>query len=155
MTLSAIKHYLHDRESLLFTLPDGTRVPAHFHVTEVGEVSKTFVDCGGTLRHERKINFQLWNAEDYDHRLQPGKLLHIVELAEKQLGLADHEIEVEYQGRDTIAKYGLSVDEEGLQLTSLHTDCLALEKCGVPQAAKSLAAFISPDNACTPGSGCC
>ncbi|MGK0335318.1 MAG: hypothetical protein ACI974_002146, partial [Paraglaciecola sp.] len=53
MLLSEIKTFLASTETLLINLPDGTPVPAHFHVTEVGEVSKTFVDCGGTLRRER------------------------------------------------------------------------------------------------------
>ena len=155
MKLSEVKAYLTGRESLLFTLPDGTRVPAHFHVTEVGEVSKTFIDCGGTLRRERVANFQLWNADDYDHRLHPEKLVSIIELAERQLGLADLDIEVEYQGPDTIAKYGLIATDAGLALTSLHTDCLAKENCGIPQKAVSLDGFISSSNACTPGGGCC
>lgn len=155
MTLSSIKHYLRDQKTLLFTLPDGTCVPAHFHVTEVGEVSKTFIDCGGTLRRERVANFQLWNADDYDHRLHPEKLVSIIELAERQLGLPDLEIEVEYQGPDTIAKYGLAAGAEGLKLTSLHTDCLAMENCGVPQSAVSLTGFIAKSSNCAPGSGCC
>ncbi len=31
-------------------LPSGGLVPSHFHITEVGRVQKTFVDCGGTRR---------------------------------------------------------------------------------------------------------
>ena len=155
MTLSQIKSYLGRQATLQFTLPDGTRVPAHFHVTEVGEVSKTFIDCGGTLRRERVANFQLWNADDYDHRLHPEKLVSIIELAERQLGLADLEIEVEYQGPDTIAKYGLHAGSDGLELTGLHTDCLAREQCGLPQPAISLMGQVASGNQCTPGGGCC
>jgi hypothetical protein len=39
-------------------------VPEHFHVTEVGVVTKDFIDCGGTVRHEKVANFQLWDAND-------------------------------------------------------------------------------------------
>ncbi|CAH0998826.1 hypothetical protein LEM8419_00143 [Neolewinella maritima] len=155
MKLSEVKDYLTQRDTLLFTLPDGTRVPAHFHVTEVGEVSKTFIDCGGTLRRERVANFQLWNADDYDHRLHPGKLVDIITLAEDRLGLADLEIEVEYQGPDTIGKYGLAVDADGLALTSRQTDCLARETCDISQPATSLTNLIAPGSSCAPGSGCC
>jgi len=35
-----------------FALPDGAKVPAHFHVTEVGYVTKDFFDCGGTRRRD-------------------------------------------------------------------------------------------------------
>ncbi|MEM9929310.1 MAG: DUF6428 family protein [Bacteroidota bacterium] len=159
MTLSTIKSFLAENESILIQLPDGTSVPAHFHVTEIGEVTKNFIDCGGTLRRERKASFQLWNANDYDHRLHPEKLVKIIQLAERELGLGDLEIEVEYQGPDTIAKYGLEASANGtLQLTSTHTDCLANASCGVPVLKKkiSLNNLIAPtQDACTPGGGCC
>lgn len=156
MKLSQIKDYLAGRETLLLTLPDGTRVPAHFHVTEVGEVSKTFIDCGGQLRRERVACFQLWSADDYDHRLHPGKLVSIIELAEKQLGLADLDIEVEYQGPDSIVKYGLEAGPNSLMLTSKTTACLALEACGIPQKkAIDLSAMVATAGGCTPGGGCC
>ena len=48
-------------------------VPSHFHVTEVGKITKHFIDCGGTVRNEEVVNFQLWQADDYDHRLHPEK----------------------------------------------------------------------------------
>ncbi len=156
MLLSEIKTFLASVETLPINLPDGTLVPAHFHVTEVGEVSKTFIDCGGTLRRERKANFQLWNAEDYDHRLHPGKLVSIIELAERQLGLADLEIEVEYQGEDSIVKYGLEVRNGELHLAGKQTACLALEACGVPERKTTdLSALVSSGGGCTPGGGCC
>jgi len=157
MTLSQVKAQLADRETFAIQLPDGTRVPAHFHVTEVGEVSKTFIDCGGTLRRERVACFQLWNADDYDHRLHPGKLVSIIELAERQLGLADLEVEVEYQGADSITKYGLAAGPDGFLLTGKKTACLALDACGVPEPKKmvSLAGFTAKDSGCAPGGGCC
>jgi predicted transcriptional regulator len=34
-------------ENVTFQLPDGTTVPEHFHVTEVGLITKNFIDCGG------------------------------------------------------------------------------------------------------------
>ncbi len=159
MTLSEIKTYLSGHDRLLLQLPDGTSVPAHFHVTEIGEVTKNFIDCGGTFRRERKANFQLWSANDYDHRLHPEKLVKIIELAEKELGLADLEVEVEYQGPDTISKYHLEPGEDGtLYLTSMHTDCLAKSNCGIPAAKEKLSLnrlIASAPGACTPGGGCC
>jgi hypothetical protein len=76
-------------------LENGTFVTEHFHVTEVGIVTKQFIDCGGTIRNEKTVNFQLWNANDFDHRLKPAKLLSIIELSEKKLSIEDAEIEVE------------------------------------------------------------
>src|SRR5690606_28466386 len=96
-------------------------------------------------------NFQLWDSYDYDHRLHPEKLIHIIELSEKMLGLGDLEIEVEYQG-ETINKYGLDFDGKNFLLTKTQTDCLAKEKCGVsPKNSLEVTATTS----CEPGSGCC
>jgi hypothetical protein len=156
MTLSEIKSKLPQLSQLTFLLPDGNSVPAHFHITEVGQVTKRFIDCGGTLRDEKSINFQLWEDGDYNHRLGAKKLLDIIQLSEKVLGLEDLEIEVEYQS-DTIGKYGLDFNGEAFVLTKTMTDCLAKDKCGIPtQKPKvSLAALSGAVNSCAPGSGCC
>ena len=50
MKLSQAKNILKSVETVNFTLPDGTSVPEHFHVTEVGLITKNFIDCGGTVR---------------------------------------------------------------------------------------------------------
>jgi len=156
MKLSEVKSALTQLKSIAFQLPDGSLVPTHFHVTEVGKISKHFIDCGGTVRKENVTNFQLWNADDYNHRLHPEKLLKIIELSEKVLEMEDLEIEVEYQG-DTIGKFGLDFDGVNFLLTNKQTDCLAREKCGVPQEKQKLvlSGLSSKGSACTPDSGCC
>jgi hypothetical protein len=50
MKLSEIKAVLAGADNVSFKLEDGTSVPEHFHVTEIGAVSKHFIDCGGTIR---------------------------------------------------------------------------------------------------------
>lgn len=157
MKLSEFKSKLKDLETISFELPNGKLVPSHFHVTEVGSVTKNFIDCGGTMRIEHRVNFQLWEANDYDHRLHPEKLLSIIEMSENKLGLHDEEIEVEYQG-ETIGKYGIQFEGDSFLLTSLTTDCLAKDKCQIPEekvkvSLKSLNEI--PNNSCAPGSGCC
>lgn len=155
MKLSEIKTKLSALEAIAFQLPDGTLVPNHFHVTEVGKITKHFIDCGGTVRNEEVVNFQLWNANDYDHRLHPEKLLNIIELSEKVLGIDDLEIEVEYQG-ETIGKFGLDFDGTNFLLTTKQTDCLAKDQCGVPaEKPKNKRSELQAANACAPGSGCC
>src|ERR1700744_708350 len=106
MKLSEIKTYLAAAEVVNFLLPTGEFVPESFHVTEVGLITKNFIDCGGTVRNEKVVNFQLWNANDTEHRLKPKKLLSIIALSEKTLGIEDLDIEVEYQ-TGTIGKYEL------------------------------------------------
>ncbi len=156
MKLSEIKNILSSATGVNFILPNGTTVPEHFHVTEVGLINKHFIDCGGTVRNEQVANFQLWSADDYEHRLKPAKLLSIIWLSEKILGMPDLEIEVEYQS-DTIGKYGLEYNGVDFVLANKHTDCLAKDNCGVPaqKPKMSMAALSSEKVSCTPGGGCC
>lgn len=151
MKISEMKQSLAGLEAVSFRLPDGTHLPAHFHVTEVGLVSKHFIDCGGTERRETVANFQLWEAGDYDHRLAPQKFLHILHLAEKILGSEDLDIEVEYQ-QTTIAKFGLRSDGRDFVLMPKQTACLAQDACGLPN---QLALPQLDVACCTPGGGCC
>lgn len=155
MKLSEVKNILKELQTISFTLPNGTLVPSHFHVTEIGSINKRFIDCGGTLRSENVINFQLWNANDYDHRLNPEKLLSIIELSEKVLQLKDSEIEVEYQG-ETIQKFGLDFLNNSFILTTKQTDCLAKDNCGIPkEKPKIRLSTLQSSTICTPNSGCC
>lgn len=156
MKLSEIKQHLASAESVNFKLEDGTMVPEHFHVTEVGIITKDFIDCGGVVRHERVANFQLWDADDYEHRLKAGKLLDIIGLSEKVLGMEDLEIEVEYQSQ-TIGKYDLSFDGKDFLLLAKKTACLAQEQCGVPAVKPKLQMqnLAASGSVCTPGGGCC
>ena len=155
MKLSQVKTELNKLETIAFQLPNGELVPNHFHVTEVGKVTKNFIDCGGTIRKEEVVNFQLWNANDYDHRLHPEKLLNIIELSEKALGIKDLEIEVEYQA-ETIGKFGLDFNGTNFLLTSKQTDCLAKDSCGVPEPEQKLTPIAATNaSSCTPGGGCC
>ncbi|MBK0381405.1 hypothetical protein I5M32_00410 [Pedobacter sp. SD-b] len=148
MKLSAIKKILSNLEKVSFRLENGANVPDHFHVTEVGMVTKNFIDCGGTVRSEKTINFQLWNANDFDHRLKPIKLLDIIKLSEEKLGLEDLEIEVEYQS-GTIGKYDLGFINNVFVLINKQTDCLAKDNCGIPTEK------TPQKTSCTPGGGCC
>lgn len=155
MRLSEVKKTLYQLKKIAFQLPNGELVPNHFHVTEVGKITKHFIDCGGTVRNEEVANFQLWNADDYDHRLHPEKLVNIIELSEKKLGIGDLEIEVEYQA-ETIGKFGLDFDGTNFLLTTKETDCLAKDQCGVPsEKPRVQLSAAQSENACTPGGGCC
>ncbi len=157
MKLSEIKTELKTLNSISFQLPNGDVVPQHFHVTEVGKVSKHFIDCGGTVRTEEVVNFQLWEANDYDHRLHPEKLLSIITLSEKTLQIPDLEIEVEYQMKETIGKFDLNFDGTTFQLTSKLTDCLAKDKCGIPaeKLKVKMGEWKEKTSCCTPNSSCC
>ena len=153
MKLSEIKKHLQNLETIGFQLPNGELVPAHFHVTEVGKITKDFIDCGGKVRSETVINFQLWEERDYNHRLHPEKLTKIIEISEKMFNFDDLEIEVEYQGKETIGKYNLDFDGTNFLLTPKVTACLALDACGIPKPVIKIAQAVS--SCCDPKSGCC
>lgn len=154
MKLKEVKHKLETINELRLELPNGNLVPQHFHITEVGAIAKDFIDCGGTIRHDKVVSFQLWEANDYDHRLAPQKLLRIIEQAERVLGLGDWEVEVEYQA-ETIGKFGLEFSEGHFVLTSKSTSCLASDTCGAPKEKLQLAGVQEKEGCCTPGGGCC
>jgi hypothetical protein len=159
MKLSQVKALLPKLDTLTFKLEDGTLVPEHFHVTEIGLVTKKFIDCGGTLRHEQTVNFQLWTANDYEHQLKPFKLLKIIQLSERKLDIEDAEIEVEFQ-QETIGKYALDFDGAHFILKNKTTACLATDKCGISvdkHQGKHLQVATQPtvETKGLPDGGCC
>ena len=122
-------------QQMHWMLPDGSFVPTHYHITEVGRVQKDFIDCGGTRRSQASCLLQIWVADDTEHRLESTKLTDILTLAASVLKSDDLPVEVEYE-QDSIAQYPLGGVEQTpsgllLSLGSKHTACLAPEKCGV------------------------
>lgn len=154
MTLEQIKEILPNLDNVEFQLENGAFVAEHFHVTEVGQITKNFIDCGGSIRTEKVINFQLWNADDFEHRLKPTKLLHIIELSESKLGIENGEIEVEYQA-ETIGKYNLEFNGRHFILKNKQTTCLAEDACGIPNKKPKVKLSEIQSSCCTPNSGCC
>ena len=138
MDILAFKSALaaHPGKLVRFVFDDGDVIPAHFHVTEVGHVKKDFIDCGGTLRSVSSCLLQTWtHDDDRDHRLEAGKLLSILELAEKHLPLAGLDVEVEYENcvvsQFAVTETEADADAVVFHLADKHTDCLAREKCGI------------------------
>lgn len=157
MKISELKNHLQNVTALNFMLPNGNSIPAHFHLTEIGLITKDFVDCGISIHHEKWATLQIWVASDVDHRLQPKGLLDIIDNSKKIIGTEDLDVEVEYQ-TDTIGRYGLDFIDNKFVLTVKNTACLALDKCGIPQE-KSKVSLSDLTNekqsSCTPGGGCC
>ena len=135
---------------LRFLRPDGGLIPLHAHVTEVGRVDKTFLDCGGTTRRTSYLCLQTWVADDTDHRLSSGKLAAIIERAAPILGNDDLEAEIEYED-GFISQFPIesAAHRDGAIVFTLgtkHTDCLAKEIC-LPSPQES--------SSCCSGTGCC
>ena len=153
MKLSTFKKTLSELDTLKFQLPDGHFVPAHFHITEVGNLTRNYIDCGGIVRQENKLSIQLWVASDNDHRLKPDKVLDILKIAEKQFELSNIDVEVEYQ-QSTIGRFKLAFDGSVYQLINTHTTCLAQDKCSISQE-KPRVRLTSKGLSCNPESNCC
>ncbi len=154
MKLSELKKTLHahGEQPVRFTLPDGREVPAAYHLTEVGQVSKDFIDCGGKLHSETRCVLQLWLGDDTAHRLHADKFAAILELADRVVTRGDLEVEVEYED-EVISQYPLAGskfagDALVLHLSSKHTDCLARHLC-LPNEAET------SDACCAATSRCC
>ena len=138
MNLAELKSLLteHSQRHFRIALPDGGVVPVSFHVTEVGRLHKTFLDCGGTLRETTICQLQIWVGEDYDHRIETGKMAAILVKATSLLTDDSIPVEIEYEDRVisqyTIAGHELTDDAVVLQLAHKHAECLAPELCGLP-----------------------
>lgn len=138
MEFSKLKSLLAENPGRVFRiqLPDGDAVPVSFHVTEIGRVCKTFLDCGGTLRETTTCQLQVWVGEDYDHRIETTKLAGILEKGKSLLPDESVPVEIEYEDR-VISQYTISGHDVGdqtviLKLAHKHTECLAPELCGIP-----------------------
>ena len=94
--------------ALHLMLPDGSFVPAHFHVTEVGRVQKDFIDCGGTIRSTTTCVLQVWVATDSHHRLDTTKLAKIIQIGTPLFPSMTLPVEVEYEPLPVVADYRLS-----------------------------------------------
>lgn len=159
MKLAEFKTLLRDHADRHFRiqLPDGSPVPLSFHVTEVGRVQKTFLDCGGTLRESVTCQLQIWVGQDFDHRIETGKMAAILDKAKSYLPDESVPVEIEYEDR-VISQYAIDSHEITgdaviLKLAHKHTECLALERCGLPSINRL--APIGGENPCCGPAGCC
>lgn len=140
MKLRELKELLqaNSEKQFLLQLPNAQQVPVSFHITEVGQINKTFIDCGGKVHSQQTCQLQAWVGPDEDHRIEAGKMASILEIARSIVPNDDIDIEIEYE--DTvISQYpvqGATVSEDAvtLVLTTRHTDCLARELCIVPSS---------------------
>lgn len=159
MNLSELKSLLaaHPERHFRLSLPDGEPVPVSFHITEVGRVHKTFLDCGGTLRETTTCQLQVWVGEDYDHRIETRKMAGILDKGKPLLPDESVPVEIEYEDR-VISQYritGHEVTEDSviLKLAHKHTECLAPELCGLSMPDLRLPAIGGKAPCCGPG-GC-
>ena len=160
ITVAQLKQTLaaNPAHALRLVLPDGGFVPEHFHITEVGHVTKDFVDCGGTRRTTSACVLQTLVAHDVDHRLKTDKFSKILGLTGKVLPDEELPVEVEYdQGTTALYSVGSMAVSGGavqLMLEAKNTACLAMDKCGLAEPPDYSALDNDPDAACDPAANC-
>ena len=115
-----------------FVLPNGDSIPVHAHVTEVGHVAKTFIDCGGVLGKSETVLLQTHVGLDTDHRLRADRFAKILELGERVVPHDNLEVEVEYDCC-VVAQYPVTAvksagDHLDIILGKRRTQCLAQER---------------------------
>jgi len=132
-----------------FFLPDGSYIPLHAHLTEVGYVVKNFIDCGGLVGKEEKVVLQTHVGNDTDHRLKSDRFAKILQLGQRVLPTSDLEVTVEYDCC-VVSQYPIrEAKAEGeyldLILERERTQCRAKEGAKVEQGS----------NCCNPAAVCC
>ena len=135
MKLKELKSLLRAHPEALprFVLPDGDTIPQHFHVTEVGYVTKRFIDCGGKLHDRKEICLlQTHVADDVDHRLNSSTFGKILDLGAQVLPHDGLDVEVEYEDgiatQAPITSAYFTGRHIELQLGEKHTACLAQQR---------------------------
>jgi hypothetical protein len=134
MKLNALKSVLRQFPETLprFILPDGAQIPAHAHVTEVGHVRKTFIDCGGVIGNEERAVLQTHVGEDTEHRLTSERFGKILDFGDRVLPHDRLDVEVEYDccvvAQYPIVKAKPKGEHLDLILENKHTQCLARER---------------------------
>lgn len=146
----------HSEKPFHLVLPGSHVVPVSFHITEVGHVTKKFIDCGGKVHTAQSCQLQAWVWTDTEHRLLAGKMADVLRLAEAKGVLPageDLEVEIEYEdaaiSQYSVAGHAVTDNAVVLSLASKHTHCLAKDTC-LPMAAGTAAGCCGSS-----GSGCC
>jgi len=145
----------HPDHHLQYILPDGGMIPIHAHITEVGRVDKTFLDCGATVRKISTLSLQAWVADDVDHRFTAGKLGLIIDRAASIIGADDLPVEIEYEdgliSQFPVERIASSNEALLFHLGTKHTDCLAKDICLAPANEQG----SNKDDSCCSGTECC
>ncbi len=150
MKLSEFKRILSKNASqnIRFTLPTGSKIPPHAHVTEVARIDKQYIDCGGTRRTDVVCRLQTWFQDDTDHRLTAGKLSAILEKSASFFEKEDPEVDIEHEA-PFISHFPIEkIETDGgalmLHLGIKHTACLAEDRCLPPHLNKPYQFKLAP-----------
>lgn len=151
MTFTELRDLLrrHPAKFPRFILPSGDSIPAHAHVTEVGHVVKSFIDCGGRSGKEEKVLLQTHVGNDTDHRLRADRFAKILQLGASMLPHSDLDVDVEYDCC-VVAQYPIAGGEpEGEYLN------LTLARGQTQCRARNRLQNAAAETCCATTSSCC
>ncbi|ASV29782.1 DUF6428 family protein [Maribacter cobaltidurans] len=146
-------------KNLLFEYTPGQFVGAHYHITEVKNVTIDSIDCGANPDFWKETVIQLWESpkekgkRDY---MSAYKALSILNKVDK-IKPMEREVEVKFEYSNAsfhtsqlyVNDYQVSGENLIFKLGVEQTDCKAKETCGIPE---TVAETVSE---CAPSSGCC
>lgn len=143
MKLNELKLLLHSHPDALprFLLPSGEWIPEHLHLTEVGHVKKSFIDCGGVFHEQQSCVLQTHLGTDTEHRLRAKRMAEILELARTVVPNEELQVEIEWDC-GVISQYPIA-EAEGrggeieFRLGDKHTACLARQSCDCSNEAEA------------------
>lgn len=149
MKLSAFTQQLagHASHPVGFVFDDGEMIPQHFHLSEIGYITKNFVDGTGSIRKVELVQLQVWLGDDEPCPLTGAELAQLLDVAKHQLPSGDLDVEVEYEGC-VISQYAV---EAALDTGTKLLFQLADKRMDSP--AKSVAAAGTAS--CNGSTGCC
>lgn len=122
-------------KEISWQLPCGSIIPKHYHITEVGKSNKELIDCVGSCRIVKSCFFQIWLANDTEHRLKTSKLLLILNIAKNKKIIDENlNVEIEYE-KEAVSQYPIfnfevKENEVLFELGQKHTSCSDPVKCG-------------------------
>jgi hypothetical protein len=134
MKLDALKSVLQKYSQTYprFILPNGSQIPAHAHITEIGYTRKNFIDCAGVSDQAETVVLQAHVMGDTEHRLKSERLSKILHLSDRVLPHERLDVEVEYDccvvSQYPIAEVRSAGDHLDIILGNKRTQCLARER---------------------------
>ncbi|MFD2828080.1 DUF6428 family protein [Leeuwenhoekiella polynyae] len=153
ITFSEFKKLLTTSYKIGFELPNGKLVPSHFTITGIGEQITNSIDLNEKFQKQRYLVLQLKPFGNFNHRLHPEKLLHLLELAEQSFDIGTLTILIAYEAESTIF-YKLEASEKYFKLLP-DIDKAKIDEKQTLTHKQTTPLMDAASDSCIPGNGCC
>ncbi|RXG23506.1 DUF6428 family protein [Leeuwenhoekiella aequorea] len=151
MKVSEFKEYLFKAIKIGFELPNGKLIPAHYNMAELLIRKDTYVDKDKKINNREYVILNFKNLDRYNHRLNPNKILELIEKYEEILPISQFDIEVAYF-EECLKLYHLEIGAKYLKLINTVLDYQELTANQHKTNTPLVDAAADPS---LPGNGCC